>query len=96
MRTLKQHFLGDNGLEEYYVIHIYSENGFFTTDISGHELACGWHIQLGTNDSVENYKEHEGTEDHFIPEELPDVVYHVFTDEELAELDSENEREVLF
>ena len=50
--------------------HIYAETGHLI-DKTSH--ICGWHIQLGTADSEDNYTEEAGTEQHDVPESLPDV-----------------------
>lgn len=50
--------------------HIYAETGHLI-DKTSH--VCGWHIQLGTADSEDNYTEETGTEQHDVPASLPDV-----------------------
>lgn len=60
----------DGTVDVVYITHLYSESGYFT-DLGGHK--AGWHISLGTHDKAENYTEIAGTEQHSIPESLPDV-----------------------
>lgn len=60
----------DGTTETTEMTHIYSENGYF---IDNSEHKCGWHIQLGTADSEDNYTEEAGTEQHDVPASLPDV-----------------------
>lgn len=89
MKQLTQHFIGDDGTEDFYITHIYSESGYFTKRLNGRDFECGWHIQIGSADSPKNYTEHKGTASREIPAELPDVIYHILTPEEMAEIEAE-------
>ena len=73
MELRKEHYIIhklDGQTEEFDVDHIYTESGHFC-NMDG--KPCGWHIQLGTNDSVDNYSEEFGSDFHDIPDSLPDV-----------------------
>lgn len=73
MELRKEHYIihkTDGTIEEFDVDHIYSETGHLC-NMQGR--ACGWHIQLGTYDSTDNYSEEFGNEFHEIPDSL-DVV----------------------
>lgn len=56
--------------EESTAMHIYSECGHF--EKSG--IPCGWHIQIGTSDSVESYVEVDDGIERSVPESLPDII----------------------
>lgn len=89
MKTINQKYKSDDGTEEYFVTHLFSENGYFTNKDG---KPCGWHIQLGTNDSEENYAEViEEAVAHLVPTELPELTYHKLTEEEIAEIEKEIE-----
>lgn len=73
MELRKEHYIihkTDDTIEEFDVDHIYSETGHLC-NMQGR--ACGWHIQLGTYDSADNYSEEFGNEFHEIPDIL-DIV----------------------
>lgn len=70
MKTLQQKYLNYDGTAAFTVTHIYSERGHF--ERNGH--ACGWHIQLGTNDRADNYTEVEDGSTHEVPASLPDII----------------------
>lgn len=89
MKIINQKYKSDDGAEEFYVAHLFSENGHFENKDG---KACGWHIQLGTNDSEENYTEViEEAVAHLVPTELPELTYHNLTEEEQAEIEAEIE-----
>ena len=52
------------------VTHMYSETGHFERN----GLNEGWHIELGTGASVDDYTEHTGLCDHEVPDSLPDII----------------------
>jgi len=62
--------------------HIYASTGHFE-DSKGHR--AGWHIQLGTSDSPENYTEIDDGTPHDVPESLPDIDVYEEEDESDAE-----------
>lgn len=85
MKTLTQHIKQDDGTE-YDVTHIYAESGYFVEKATKKKdrSPVGWHIQLGTNDSAENYIEvADENEIHMIPDSLPELYVHVVTQEEI-------------
>lgn len=85
MIELKQHVYMDNGTE-YDIVHIYAESGYFVekSKKKADRSSVGWHIQLGTNDSAENYVEVPDENDlHLVPETLTPLYVHVVTQEEV-------------
>ena len=86
MIILQQHVIGDDDPRtiDYYVTHIFAEGGYFKEKIGRKKRPSGWHIQLGTNDSPDNYTEvkDDTYEKHEIPDSMPDLVVHVITEEE--------------
>lgn len=85
MKTLTQHIVQDNGTE-YDITHIYAESGYFVekSKKKADRSPVGWHIQLGTNDSADNYVEvPDENEVHIIPDSLPPLYVHVVTEEEI-------------
>lgn len=70
MKTLIQKYYRDGELLME-VTHIYSETGYFVRVGDTHPQ--GWHIQLGTSDSADNYNEVPGSESHNVPAFLPDI-----------------------
>lgn len=85
MITLKENYKDTRGNTIAEITHIFAENGHFERD--GRKQ--GWHIQLGTNDAVENYTEviDEGVS-RSVPDSFEDVI---ISDEELEGLE-EDER----
>ena len=88
MIVLKQKYYSDDETRsiDREITHIYAEHGYFKEKIGRKKRASGWHIQLGTSDSIDNYTEveEEGI-DHTsdIPETLPDICVHIMSEEEL-------------
>lgn len=85
MKTLTQKIIQDDGTE-YEVVHIYAESGYFVDKSKKKKdrSDVGWHIQLGTNDSADNYTEvPDENEVHAVPDSLPDLHVHVKTEGEL-------------
>lgn len=70
MITLIQNYKHENGDLIESITHIYSPDGYF--ERNGYRQ--GWHIQLGTDDTTENYKEMSIGEYHPVPDSLPDII----------------------
>lgn len=71
MTTLTQRMIDGSTQEILCVLtHIFSSDGHFVRD----EKPQGWHIQLGTYDSADNYTEVHNGEQHEVPESLPDII----------------------
>lgn len=73
MELIKEHYIihQKNGeVFEFDIDHIFVDTGHFC-NMNG--KPCGWHIQLGTNDSADNYSHEFSDEWHDIPDELPTV-----------------------
>lgn len=85
MKTLTQKIIQDDGTE-YEITHIFAESGHFVekTKKKKDRSDVGWHIQLGTEDSADNYTEvQDENELHDVPDSLPDLYIHVKTEKEL-------------
>lgn len=96
MKTLTQKYIGDDGKPEsvFEVTHIFAESGYLRQKFGRKRRNCGWHVQLGTNDSPDNYVEVPGEQANDVPETLEDVEYHVLTEQELAEATKEPPRSI--
>lgn len=72
MVTRTQKYLDTQGAVVMIVTHIYSDIGHFERD----GLRAGNHIQLGTNDSADNYNEVPDETGGYqnIPASLPDII----------------------
>lgn len=93
MKVLKQKFVSDNEeiAPSYEITHIYSETGYFRSKGDRKKKSEGWHIQLGTGASKDDYSEIKGDEAHEVPEALEDINFHAMTEEEIQAEMQKNE-----
>lgn len=72
MITLTQRVLKEDGTLLNTLTHIFATTGTFK---GKNNLPAGWHIQLGTYDSADNYTEYpDPANPHEVPDTMPDII----------------------
>lgn len=70
MITLTQKYINSDGSPAWESVHIYAPAGHFEQD----GKACGWHIQLGTDSTADEFAEVSDGTAHDVPASLPDII----------------------